>query len=251
MANAPELPVAADTGRLAFNTTHWSVVLAAGDDATSAAAVAALDELCRAYWFPLYAFVRRQGFNQHDAQDLTQEFLLRLMRRRDLARVGPEKGRFRSFLLAALKHFLINEWERARTLRRGGGQRLIELDAFDPEQRYCLEPLDLLTADRIYERKWALTVLERVLSRLKRELEDQGKGDHFERLKIFLSTDQPAESMASMARRLGLGEGAVKVAVHRLRVRYRELLRAEIARTVAAPSDVEDELRHLLQVLTT
>ncbi len=249
MSSQNPLPVAADTGRVEFTTTHWSVVLAAGDEESPRAAEA-LNDLCRTYWFPLYAYVRRQGFGPHEAQDLTQEFLLRLLRKCDLARVGPEKGRFHSFLLVALKHFLVNEWEKARTAKRGSGQQPIALDAFDPEQRYRLEPHDHLTAERIYERKWALTVLEQVLNRLKQELAEAGKAGQFERLKVFLSTDGPNQTLREVARELDISEGAAKVAVHRLRVRYRELLRAEITRTVASPAEIEEELHHLFEVLS-
>jgi RNA polymerase sigma-70 factor (ECF subfamily) len=248
MSSENELPVAAESGRAEFTTTHWSLVLAAGED-DSPHAAEALNELCRVYWFPLYAYVRRQGFSPHEAQDLTQEFLMRLLQKRDLARVGPAKGRFRSYLLVALQHFLVNEWERARTAKRGGGQRPVALDAFDPEQRYQIEPHDHLSADKIYERKWALTVLEQVLAQLKRELADAGKMGHFECLKIFLSADNPKRTMLEVGRELNLSEGAVKVAVHRLRVRYRELLRAEITRTVATPAEVEEEFQHLFKVL--
>lgn len=250
MSHQNQLPVAADTGRVEFTTTHWSVVLTAGEE-DSPQAAKALNELCHTYWYPLYAYVRRQGFRPHEAQDLTQEFLLRLMRKRDLSRVGPEKGRFRSFLLVALKHFLVNEWEKSRTEKRGGGQRMIELDAFNPEQRYQLEPHHHLSADRIFERKWALTVLEQVLVRLKRVLTESGKAAQFEHLKVFLSVDRPNHAMADVARDLNLSEGAAKVAVHRLRVRYRELLRAEIARTVATPAEIEEELQHLFKALSS
>lgn len=232
-----------------FLTTHWSVVLAAADT-SSPQAPQALATLCQAYWYPLYAFVRRQGHSPHDAQDLTQAFFARLLEKGYLKDVDRQRGRFRSFLLASLKHFLANQWDRARALKRGGGQQVISLDERDAESRYALEPKDEQSADRLYERRWALLLLERVLGRLKQEFVSAGKAGLFEALKGVLSAGSGALPYAEVAARLGTSEAAVKVAVHRLRRRYRELLRAEIAQTVASPAEVEDEIRYLFAVLS-
>ena len=236
-------------GRHHFATTRWSLVLAAGRE-EGASAQAALDHLCRVYWFPLYAFARRQGCGPDDAQDLTQSFLARLIEKRDLAGVAPARGRFRSFLLAAMKHFLLNAWDRERAGKRGGGRHnFTSLDARTGEERYQLEPADPLSADRLFERSWALALLDEVLARLRAEQEQAGKLALFDALKPALTGDDTARH-ADLGLRLGLSEGAVKVAVHRLRRRYRELLREEIAATVEEPGEVEDELRHLFSVLS-
>ena len=210
----------------------------------------ALETLCRNYWYPLYAYVRRQGHSAHDAQDLTQAFFARLLEKNYLADVQREKGRFRSFLLASLKHFLANEWDREQALKRGGGKRLIALDEESAESRYRLEPKDDLSADKIYERRWALTLLEQVLAKLRGEFEKDGKLDQFETLKQYLSGGRTSVSYAQAADKLGMNEGAIKVAVHRLRKRYRELLRAEIVQTVATASEVEAEIRYLFAALS-
>jgi RNA polymerase sigma-70 factor (ECF subfamily) len=231
-----------------FATTRWTVVMQAGTDSPSARQ--ALEMLCRNYWYPLYAYVRRQGHGSHDAQDLTQAFFARLLEKNYLADVQREKGRFRSFLLASLKHFLANEWDRERALKRGGGQRLIALDDDAAESRYKLEPKDEFSADKIYERRWALTLLDQVLSRLRREFEFNGRLQEFELLKEYLSAGRTSVSYALAAEKLETTEGAVKVAVHRLRKRYRELLRAEIAQTVATASEIEAEIRYLFAALS-
>jgi RNA polymerase sigma factor (sigma-70 family) len=232
----------------AFVTTHWSVVLSAsGSDSTRAQA--ALEELCQTYWYPLYAFVRRQGHGKEDAEDLTQEFFARLLRKDYLQVVSPDKGRFRSFLLMALKRFLANEWDRARAQKRGGGQRALSLDTDTAEQRYRIEPADTLSADRIFERRWALTLIERVLAKLRAEFEAAGRTVGFEQLKAFLTVGRDAISYADVALSLGQSEGALRVAVHRLRKRFRELFQTEIAKTVAGPDDIEAEIRHLMSVL--
>lgn len=243
----PATPGPPNAGR--FVTTHWSVVLAAGRK-SSPQALEALGRLCQTYWYPVYAYLRREGCSPHDAQDLTQEFFARFIARDYLADVRPERGRFRSFLLAALKHFLANERDRLRARKRGGGRPLLPLDARDAETRFALEPADLASPDRLYERRWALTVLEGVLGRLKQEYAQAGKAHLFEALKGALAAGRGGLPYAEVARRLGSTEEAVKVAVHRLRKRYRELLRAEIAQTVAGPKEVEDEIRHLLAVLS-
>jgi RNA polymerase sigma factor (sigma-70 family) len=210
----------------------------------------ALEALCGNYWYPLYAYVRRQGHSAHDAQDLTQAFFARLLEKNYLADVQREKGRFRSFLLASLKHFLANEWDREQALKRGGGKRLIALDEDSAESRYKLEPKDEVSADKIYERRWALTLLDQVLAKLRGEFEKDGKLQQFETLKQYLSAGRTSVSYAQAADKLGMNEGAIKVAVHRLRKRYRELLRAEIAQTVATASEIEEEIRYLFAALS-
>jgi RNA polymerase sigma factor (sigma-70 family) len=229
----------------AFATTHWSIVLAAGG--ATPAAGNALAVLCRAYWYPLYVFVRRQGHAPHDAQDLTQAFFARLLAKSALGAVTPERGRFRTFLLTAMEHFLINEWRRARTRKRGGGAPLLSLDD-DAEARYLREPADAITPEKLFDRRWALTLLDRVLVRLGGELAAVGKAAQFEALKFCLSGEKHA--YAEVARGLGMTEGAVKVAAHRLRERYRALIRAEIAETVASSEEVDSEMRDLFAALS-
>ncbi len=231
-----------------FTPTHWSIVVAAGRNDTTHARVA-LEKLCRAYWPPIYAFVRRQGHNPHDAQDLTQEFFARLLEKNYLAEVDRSKGRFRSFLLAALKHFLANEWDKSQAQKRGGGQIPIPIDAANAETSFGFQPADQTTAEKIYERRWALTLLDQVLRRLRAEYARDGKENLFEQLKPTLTEASRAVGYAEIATRLDSTEGAVKVAVHRLRSRYRELLRAEIGETVATPGEVEDEIRNLFAAL--
>ena len=230
-----------------FTTTHWSVVLAAKDD-TSPVADDALAKLCRAYWYPLYAFIRRRGHSPHDAQDLTQEFFYRLLDKRYLSAVDHRKGRFRTFLLAALEHFLANEWRRSQTQRRGGGQQIISVDD-SAEQRYAQEPATELSPERIYEQRWTLAFLEQVLGKLRAEFIEAGKGATFEALKMFLTGDRAPTGYAHLAVSLGTTEAALKMAVSRMRQRYAELLRQEIANTVSSPDEVEDELRALMAAL--
>jgi RNA polymerase sigma-70 factor (ECF subfamily) len=207
----------------------------------------ALEKLCRAYWFPIYAFVRRQGHGPHDAQDLTQEFFARVLEKNYFADADRAKGRFRSFLLASLKHFLANEWDKAKAQKRGGGQVMIPIDIKSAENSGGFEPAD--NAEKIFERRWALTLLEQVLRRLRAEYVRDGKENLFEQLKPTLTEVSRSVRYAEIAARLGTSEGAVKVAVHRLRQRYREVLRAEIADTVASPGEVEDEIRNLFAAL--
>jgi RNA polymerase sigma factor (sigma-70 family) len=229
-----------------FHQTRWSIVLAArGSDAAQARD--ALGKLCAAYWYPLYAFVRRQGHGAHDAEDLTQGFFARLLEKDWLGGVDRERGRFRSWLLAALKHFLANEWDKARARKRGSGHAPLSIDAAVGESRYAHEPTDNATADKLYDRRWALTLLEQVLARLRAEFSAAGKAELFEALKPTLTGEKAP--YAGIAARLGMSEGAVKVAVHRLRDRYRDLIRAEIAETVETDAEVDDELRHLLAAL--
>jgi RNA polymerase sigma-70 factor (ECF subfamily) len=223
------------------------VVLAAKED-SSPAADDALAQLCRAYWYPLYASVRRKGYGVADAQELTQEFFARFLEKHWLGSVDRRKGKFRSFLLGSLEHFLAKEWTRAHRLKRGGGQTIIAWEGCDPEERYRLEPADDWTAERIYERRWALTVLEQAMSALAGEYAATGKQRLFEELKPFISGED--ESYPELAARLQMSEGAVRVAVHRLRQRYGESVRGEIAKIVQRPEDIEEELRHLFAALS-
>jgi RNA polymerase sigma-70 factor (ECF subfamily) len=232
-----------------FATTHWSLIVAAqGRD--SGEAREALAALCLSYWYPVYAFIRRQGHSWDQAQDLTQEFFARLLEKDALAMVDPAKGRFRSFLIAACKHFLSNERDRANAQKHGGGRVVVPLDFQTAESRYNLEPSHYLTPERLFERRWALMLLDQVLSRLKQEFEAADKTMLFNRLKRFLLLGKASgEKYAEAAQELGATEGAVKVAVHRLRRRYRELLREEIGRTVNDPRQIDDEIRSLFAAL--
>ena len=234
-------------GPAAFNTTHWSVVLQA--QGQSPAAQEALEKLCRIYWRPVYGFIRRQGTRPEEAEDITQGFLAQLLERRSLDAVRKEKGRLRSYLLTSLKHFLASEQRRAMTVKRGKGQQLIPLEELRTNERVEMEPADPVTAEMIYERRWALTVLERVLSRLKDEYRAAGNAALFDSLKELLPDEPGWPSQAQIAARLGMTENAVRQAFHRFRQRYQSLLREEIANTVATPGDIEDELRHLIAVL--
>jgi len=231
-----------------FWTTHWSQVLLAGDP-NSTKAHEALTKLCQTYWYPLYMFVRRQGQGPEDAQDLVQGFFARLLEKRYLKSADPDKGRFRSFLLVALKRYLANEWDRANRLKRGGGEQIISLDEQDTEQRYKAEPIDHMSPERAYDRQWATTLLEQVLDRLEAEFETAGKPELFHELSAYLKGESGTSSYADIGSRLRMSEAAVKVAVHRLRQRYRELLRLEIANTVATPDAIEDEIRYLFSAI--
>lgn len=236
-------------GTPAFHTTRWSEVRAAGSG--SAAARAALESLCRAYGYPLYAFLRRDGHGADDARDLVQGFLASLIARDDLARVAPEGGRFRSWLLAGLRHFASNERARERAQKRGGGVPPLSLDALvgAAEERYAVEPADGETPERLYERRFALAVLEAALDRLGAAEEAAGRGAAFDALRPFLTGDPPPDGLAGAAEALGKRAGAVKVAAHRLRKRFRAALVEEVTRQVERPQDVEDELLHLFRVL--
>jgi RNA polymerase sigma-70 factor (ECF subfamily) len=231
-----------------FATTRWSAVLAAGRR-TSPDAARALDQLCRIYWFPLYAWVRRQGHPPHDAQDLIQGFFARLLEKDDLAAVDPARGKFRSFLLAALKHYVANEQDRVHAWKRGGRHEFVPFETDAAESRYGAEPADNLSADRIYDRRWALTVLEQVMARLRAEFRSRGRETLFDQLKSCLTGERLDQPYADLARSIGVSESAVKVAVHRLRQRYRELLRDEIVQTLGDANAVEEELRHLMDAL--
>lgn len=223
-------------------------MLTAGGNNTTAGQQA-LSKLCQAYWFPLYAYVRRRGYSPPDAEDMTQEFFARFLEFRWIANADREKGRFRTFLLSALNHFLANEWDRARAQKRGGGVALLDLEFAQAETRYSREPVDNTTAEQHFERRWAATLLETVVDRLRSEYEQKGKGDLFGVLHPCLVGERTSQPYDQLARKLGLSEGAVKSAVRRLRQRYRQLLRAEIAQTVGTTEDIEDELRYLIGVL--
>lgn len=235
-------------GGRSFATTHWSIVLAAAHDSRPDAQ-AALATLCETYWYPLYAYVRRLGYKAEDAQDLTQGFFAALLEKQYVKAADRERGRFRSFLLTALKRFLSKEYDRAHAQKRGGKARPIALDWEAGESRYALEPSHDVTPEAIYQRRWALTVLDRVIVRLRQAYADAGKETVFDGVKAFLTGETGAPPYEQVACELGMSEGAVKVAVHRLRRRYRDLLRSEIAQTVADPEAVEDELKYLLAVL--
>ena len=231
-----------------FPTTRWTLVIAAADPQRKEAR-AALVSLCEGYWYPLYAYVRRRGYPVDQAQDLTQEFFIRVLEGRYIDRAEPEKGRFRAFLLTSMKFFLADEADRDRAQKRGGGN-VLSLEISSGEERYQREPAHSETPERIFERRWALSVLDRVIDRLRAEFVQHGRLDHFERLKVFL-LDQGETPYAALAREMGTSEGALKVAIHRLRKRYRDLFRQEIADTVAAPAEIESELRYLAAALTT
>ena len=230
-----------------FETTHWSMVLRAGG--AGEASDRALEKLCRAYWPPIYSWVRSQGNSVEEAQDLTQEFFARMLRYGSVARANPELGRFRSFLLGSLKHFLTNEWHRARTQKRGGGQPVFSLDSVEGFERDAMEPSHDETPDRVFERRWAETLLARVHARLRRECEAAGQEARFEKLKVYLLGGGDPVPYVETAKELGLTESAVKSAIHKLRQRYGEMVRHEIAQTVATEADVEDEIRCLLAAL--
>ena len=237
-------------GARVFATTHWSVVAAAGSE-PSPESNAALTELCRAYWYPLYAYVRRKGYEVADAQDLTQEFFARLLEAKSLATVDRRRGKFRSFLLGALENFLAKEWTRAHRLKRGGGMTILSWDAQDPEARYQIEPADDWTAERVYERRWALTVLEQAMAAVRLEYNtSESRATLFEALRSFISGDDMDVSYPELSKQLGMNEGATRVAVHRLRQRYGEAVRAEVAKIVQRPEDVDDEIRHLFASLS-
>ncbi len=232
-----------------FVTTHWSIVLTAGSKDTGRAHDA-LAKLCQTYWYPLYAYVRQRGYPSHDAQDLTQEFFARLLEKNVLRAVTREKGKFRSFLLTALNRFLTDEWRKARAQKRGGGQ-VVSLDARDAETRFNHEPADKVTPEKLFEQNWALALLHLVYDRLQQEYRENGKEALFEALKFCLTGDRSAVPYAELAGRLKLSENTVKVSVHRLRQRYRELLREEVAHTVAGQSEVEEELNCLFRALAS
>src|ERR1051325_9169747 len=236
-------------GAIAFSTTNWSVVLEA--QGQSPAAQEALEKLCRTYWRPVYSFIRREGTGPEEAEDLTQSFFALLLERRNFDDVRKEKGRLRSYLLTSLKHFLVSAHRRAVTVKRGKGQQPVPLEELASVKHTEMEPADHLTADRIYERRWALTLMEHVLRRLKDEYYIAGNAALFDLLKQLLPDEPGAPSRAQIAAQLGMTDNALRQAFHRFRQRYQFLLREEISHTVAVASDVEDELRHLITVLRT
>jgi RNA polymerase sigma-70 factor (ECF subfamily) len=242
-----DAPIAA--GQPLFATTHWSVVLTAANEETSQAA-AALEQLCRTYWYPLYVFVRRRGNGPEDAQDLTQQFFALFLRKEYFRLADRAKGRFRTFLLHALEHFLINEWKRAHCAKRGGGVTPLPLNVDDAEQRYANEPATTLSPERAYEKQWAATLLAQVLAALRQEYAAAGNSRVFAQLADLLWGKDGSDSFAEIGARLGLTEGAARGAMHRLRTRYRELLRREVAQTVNEPGEVDEELRYLISVVS-
>lgn len=229
-----------------FHTTRWSLVGRVGDQQTSAAA---LESLCRAYWNPLYAYVRRRGYGIEEARDLTQSFFEALLSKNLFSQADRERGRLRTFLLGALNHFLLNDWDKARALKRGGGCEMISLDACDPEERYLHEPADSLSPEKLFDRRWAETLLELVFARMRREYETVGQSERFELCKAWLAGNDGSTSYAEVAVRLGIAETGARTLVHRLRRRFRELMRAEIAETVSTPADVDEEIRALFRAL--
>ena len=237
------------SGAAQFTTTHWSVVLAAGHD-DRRQSTAALESLCRTYWYPLYAYVRRSGRQPADAQDLTQEFFARLLEKDYLRAVDRRKGKFRSFLLAALEHFLANEWRRANAQKRGGQFRFISLDDTSVEDQYRLAPASHHSPEQFFEQQWAITLLEQAVTKLRDEFKASGKEALFKEIKIFLTGEKRAVSHSELAERMNTTEAALKMSVSRMRQRYGELLRLEIANTVASPAEIDEELRALFAALS-
>jgi RNA polymerase sigma factor (sigma-70 family) len=233
-----------DSGAAQFETTRWSVVLKAGQGAEEA-----LVKLCRIYWAPLYTYSRRRGHAVHEAQDLTQEFFAHVLKNHGFAAVAPSKGRFRSFLLVSLKHFLDNEWHKKRTLKRGGGQHFVSWEELQPCDRETAELSDESTPEKMFDRQWALTLLERVMKRLEKEYIAARKGELFEKLKDYLTGDSGGKPYQEIAAELNMTEGAIKVSVHRLRRRFGELVRGQIERTVANADEIDDEIRELFAAL--
>src|SRR5262245_13635348 len=244
MVRTPQPSDSNATRAARFGTTQWSVVLQAGQGAEEA-----LLRLCQVYWPPLYAFIRRRGHAVHEAQDLTQAFFAHILQNRALGTVAPSKGRFRSFLLVSLKHFLDNEWQKSRAQKRGGGQTFISWETLKPEERDALEPREDATPEKVFNRRWVLMLLERVMNQLRNECVAARKGELFDKLKPLLTGDAPEKSCHQLATELNMSERTVKVSIHRLRRRFGELVRAQIARTVAGPEEVEDEIRQLFAAL--
>jgi RNA polymerase sigma factor (sigma-70 family) len=231
-----------------FMTTRWSIVLGAAEH-QSAENPRAMEELCQAYWFPLYAFVRRQGWSPQDAEDLTQDFFARVLEKDTLANVGPEKGKFRTFLLVSLKRFLNNEYEKRKAVKRGGGRKAIALDQAEAENRYALAASEKGSPEQVFERRWALAVLERSLKTLADEFAARGKEKLFNQLKEYLAADRAAPTYAQLAQTIGGTEAAARVAVHRLRARYRVLVEEEIIATLNDPNQLPQEIEHLMDAL--
>lgn len=245
----PETDGSAPRPQPVFATTRWSVVLAAGHDDTSMARDA-LAYLCQTYWYPLYAYARRRGCSPQDAQDLAQEFFARLLERNWIAQADRQRGRFRTFLLSSMQHFMANEWHKARAQKRGGARPVLSLDDDSPERRYLLEPADKDTPETLYERSWAMALLNGVLDRLESEYRRDGKAAWMKAMRPVLTAGKGGIDYAGISARLGITEAAARVAAHRLRHRYRQLIRAEVAGTVESPGEVEAEMRHLFQALS-
>jgi RNA polymerase sigma factor (sigma-70 family) len=239
-ADSPATSRAADV----FATTHWTVVVAAGERHTEQSD-RALEELCRTYWFPLYAYVRRRGYSREDAEDLTQAFFARFLEKNYLEGLNSERGRFRAFLLASLKHFLINEWKKSHRLKRGGDAPVLSLDWKTADTQFQVAATNEPSPDKAFDREWAVTLLSHVIERLQAECDADGRGKQFAELKVFLTAGKGALPHAHAAKALGMDEGAVRTAVHRLRKRYRQLLREEIVQTLANPAQIEEEMRAL------
>ena len=242
----PKYSTLSSAGR--FATTHWSVILAASDSA-STQHEPALSTLCQTYWFPLYAYLRRRGYDSHQAEDYTQGFFAGILERKGLQRADPKYGKFRSFLLACLKNFLADEWDRSQAQKRGGDKKTLSLDFNAAASRYEREPEHSLSPEKLFERSWALTILTRAMERLRAESAASDKQRLFDCLKIYLTAEKDAISYRDVAEKLEMTEGAVKVAVHRLRQRYRELVREEIAQTVTTEAQVDEEIRDLFDAL--
>jgi RNA polymerase sigma factor (sigma-70 family) len=232
-----------------FATTRWSLVLAAGQQADARSADA-LTGLCEMYWYPVYAFIRRQGYRAEECADLTQEFFARVLEKNYFHDADPAKGRFRAFLCASIRHFLSNERDRARSLKRGGTSPPISLDVETAEGTYRLEPRDDLTPEKLFDRRWALILLERVLARLRANQVSAGKGELFDHLKGFLTGDSAGLPYADVARTLGMTDGSIRVAVHRLRRNFRDTLIQEIAETVSGPADIDAEIEYLMKAVS-
>jgi RNA polymerase sigma factor (sigma-70 family) len=244
------LPIPMRTGASSrFHTTSWTMVLAASVDSSADASVA-LARLCQAYWHPVYAFVRRRGYDRDQAEDLTQGFFAQLLAKHYLLDADRERGRFRSFMLTAVKHFLANEWDRSNALKRGGGRAAVSLDLAEAERWYEPSMVEATTPERLFERRWALSLLEQVMAKLRAEFDEAGKAGQFDTLVVFLNRDAGDDRYQDVAERLGVSPGALRMSVHRLRRRYRELLRSEIASTVDAPGQIDDEIRFLLATLS-
>jgi RNA polymerase sigma-70 factor (ECF subfamily) len=231
-----------------FETTSWTLVLAAADDPTTESRKA-LADLCRIYWRPVYAFIRRRGHDPDQSQDLTQGFFTLLLEKNYLREADPQRGRFRSFLLASVQHFLANEWDRARALKRGGGRVPVSIDTTDAESWYEPAAVEHETPESIFERRWALSLLEHVMARLKSEFTEQGKAAEFDRLLLFLNGEPNQTSYETVAGELGISSGSLRTAAYRFRRKYRKLVRAQIVETVSSPEETDDEIRFLLSTL--
>jgi RNA polymerase sigma factor (sigma-70 family) len=240
--------VASEPASPSFNTTDWSAVLTAGKNEGPTSA-AALEELCRKYWYPIYVFIRRRGANPPEAEDLTQAFFAYVLEKETLKKVDPHKGKFRTFLLTAVTNFLTNDWDKQHTVKRGGQRQIISLEDAAPEERYRQESAESLTPEKLFERRWAFTLVQEVLTRLEREYQAAGNAGLFATLESGLTGEIKSGSYADWAAALGMNEGAVRVALHRLRRRFGQLLRGEVTQIVASPAEVDDEIRHLFAAI--